>query len=493
MAYSVNNLDDIKQIFKDLKTPIFYVTNSADHGVGLEKIIPNYHIICIDHDDEADYLEKAGTKVFCLEKERNEKNIILRSSTLLLRQKEVVDYIDKNSSAGEEAKPAILLFKPSLSVEKVAEAHGWRILNNSAVLSREIEDKLNFSFITKSLHIKTPEIEILDLARISYWELKKYYDHFVVQFKSGSAGSSTFFIKSKKDYLEIFNKYVGVNAKEKSFFVKVAKFVKGATVTVNACVAFGEVYTGEPCYQITGEKACTNSESTTCGNDWTVLSLSRDVMIKISEISEAVGQYLKSRGYKGIFGLDFIIGEQDNEVFLIEINPRLVASVPFYAKLEIGNSGIPILALHILEFLGIDYKIQDSGRKSVITLESMIAAADGEKNKNAGKKSKISGARLVIRNKERKNCVIGGELKSGVYSFEKNKLVYIKPGYSPDDIKSSREIVIIAVSPGRIVKHETEIAQIQSLAPLVSKNFALSETTEALAREIYKKLKLKPL
>jgi len=493
MAALIKNLEDVKKIFREVKTPIFYITNSADHGVGLEKIIPNYHIICIDHDDETEYLKKAGIKVFCMEKERGEKNIILRSSTLLLRQKEVVDYIDENSSVAGDVKPAILLFKPAVSVEKVAEAHKWRILNNSAVLSREIEDKLNFSFITKSLHIKIPEIEILDLARISYWELKKYYDHFVVQFKSGSAGSSTFFIKSKKDYLEIFNKYVGTGAKEKSFFVKIAKFIKGTTVTVNACVASGEVYVGEPCYQITGEEACTNSESTTCGNDWTALSLPRDVMVKISEISEAIGQYLKGRNYKGIFGLDFIIGEQDNEVCLIEINPRLVASVPFYTKLEIGKSGIPILALHILEFLGIDYKIEDSGRKSVITLESMIAAADGEKNKNAGKKSKISGARLVIRNKERKTCVIGGELKSGVYSFEKNKLVYIRPGYSPDDIKYSGEIVIVAASPGRIVKHETEIAQIQSLTSLVSKNFTLTETTEALAREIYKKLNLQPL
>lgn len=492
MLYSINNLDDIKKIFKDQKTPIFYVTNSVDHGVGLEKIIPNYHIICIDHDDEADYLEKAGLKVFCMEKESGKKNTIFRNSALLLGQKNVINYINKNSFSGQNIKPAILLFKPSASIEKVAEMHGWRILNNQAALSRELEDKLNFPFIAKSLHIKTPEIEILDLARMSYWELKKYYDHFVIQFKNGFAGNSTFFIKSKTDYAGILNRYAAGAAKEKSLLVKVSKFIKGIPVTVNACVASGEIYVGEPCYQITGEEVCTNSKSTTCGNDWSALSLSRDIIIKISEISEAIGRYLKGRNYKGIFGLDFIIGEQDNEVYLIEINPRLVASIPFYTKLEIKNSGVPILALHILEFLGIDCKIKDSGRKSVITLAPAVAAgADSEKN--TGIKSKISGARLVIRNKERKNCVIGGELKSGVYSFEKNNLVYIKPGYSPDDMKSPREIVIIAAPPGRIVKHETEIAQIQSLAPLVSANLALAETTEALASEIYKKLKLKPV
>lgn len=468
-AVKINNAEDIKNIFKDIKTPIFYIANSADHGVGLEKIIPNFHIICIDHDDEADYLAKQGIKIFCLEKENGKKNVIFRNSALLLREPKVLEYIKKNSS--ESLPPAIIFFKPSAAAEKIASFRHWRILNNGAELTAELEDKLNFPFIARFLNIKIPDVEILDLSRISYWELKKYYDHFVVQFKKGFAGNSTFFVQSKDDYMEFMEKYFPKEGAVRAIPVKVSKFIKGAPVTVNACVYSGGVYVGKPCFQITGEPACTASRGATCGNDW--FEFPKKASEKIFEIASAVGKYLAQKKYQGIFGLDLIIGELDDEVYLIEINPRLVASVPFYTKLEIKNNGVPMLALHILEFLGVKCEFQkyEGGKESLKDL----------------------GAQLVLRNIGAKARAASGDAKAGVYKFEKGILVHLREGYSIEDILCQGEFIMLTTSMGRVLKSETDAARVEFLSPLLDNRHRLSIKSNILAGEIYKKLKLKLL
>jgi len=472
MAYSVNNLDDIKKIFEDIKTPIFYVANVADRGVGLENIIPNYHIICIDHDDEVDYLEKAGAKVFCLEKEFGKKNVIFRNSAVLLGQEPVKKYIKENTPPGMQA--AVVVFKPSLAAEKIARENNWKILNNSAILSKEIEDKFNFIFIGKSLHIRIPDAETIDFGRLSYWELKKYYDYFVVQLKSGYAGSSTFFIRSNDDYVKLMNTFFHDSSGKKTITVKVSKYIHGIPATVDACVAADEIYVGKPCLQITGEELCTNNLGTTCGNDWGVLPASAKVSGEINDIGKKVGQYLSRKGYKGIFGLDFIISEKNSDVYLIEINPRFVASIPFYTKMEIKNSVLPMMALHFLEFLGVKYSI-DFLAKELFDQNIPV----------------ISGSQLVLRNKEGKICTPTGEIKSGVYRFDRGKLIFLRPGYSPLDLNLPNEFIILAAAKGRKVKPENEVARIESMASLAGKNYHLAPETELIVREVYKKIKLK--
>lgn len=474
MVQMISSLNDIKKIFEGIKTPIFYITNAADHGVGLENIIPNYHIVCIDHDDEVDYLEKSGAKIFCLEKKLGKKNIIFRSSAILLAQESVKNYIKENTPPGEQV--AIVVFKPSLATEKIAAENDWKILNNQTGISKEIEDKLNFVFIAKSLGIRIPDAETIDLGRISYWELKKYYDYFVVQLKSGYTGKTTFFIRNNDDYVRFINNFFRDPSKKISLPVKVSKFIKGAAVTVNACVTSNGIFAGKPCFQITGEELCTNNLGTTCGNDWGVLSFSEKSLFEINSTVQKIGEYIKNKGYKGIFGLDFIISEKNEDVSLIEINPRFVASIPFFTKLELKNSIFPLLALHYLEFLGVKFNI-DSSAKELL-----------EKNSRA-----ILGAQLVLRNKYPKASAPANEVKSGVYSLEGGELKFLREGYSSLDIEMPEEFVVLTAAKGRKIKPESEAARVESLRSLVSPEQHLTAEAEMIAKNIYSKLNLKPV
>lgn len=461
MAFLLKNSEDVRKIFKGTKKPIFYIANNSDKGVGLEKIIPNYHIVCIDYFDEVEYLKKSGINVFCLEKQKNKQNIIFRNSGLLMKEKEVVDYIKNNG--GEKAN--VLVFKPSTMIEKACRKNNWKLFNNLYQDSEKFENKLNFYKIARSLGLLIPRTEILNVDKIPYESLRKNYGNFVIQLGRGFAGSTTSIIKNEENYLK-FKKG------NKSDQVKVSEFINGLPLTVNACATkFGTVI-GAPCYQITGEKICTNSSGTTCGNDWEIFNKKLKVTYRsIAEITRSVGDYLSTAGYKGVFGLDLIFEPVTGKIYLIECNPRLVASMPMATKLEIQAGKIPLLALHILEFLGADYEIKD------LELENQGNA--------------ISGAQLVLRNTEGKKCVATGNLRSGVYEFKNNKIVFLREGYSIDDIKNKEEFIVLAVSKNSIVISESECAKIRSLDSLLDDEYKLKSWVNIAAREIYTSLKLR--
>ncbi len=70
-------------------------------------------------------------------------------------------------------------------------------------------------------------------------------------------------------------------------------------------------------------------------------------------VADRVGGALAAGGYRGVFGLDFVLGE-DGELYVIEVNPRLVASIALYAQLELAAGRLPLLARHVLAFLAPD-------------------------------------------------------------------------------------------------------------------------------------------
>jgi hypothetical protein len=59
---------------------------------------------------------------------------------------------------------------------------------------------------------------------------------------------------------------------------------------------------------------------------------------------------MAEQGFRGVFGLDFVMAD-DGRAYLIEVNPRLVASIALFTQLEAAAGRLPLLARHILAFL----------------------------------------------------------------------------------------------------------------------------------------------
>ena len=142
-------------------------------------------------------------------------------------------------------------------------------------------------------------------------------------------------------------------------------------------------------------------------------------------------------GYKGIFGLDFIVNS--GEVNLIEINPRLVASIPVFTKLQIQNKEKPFLLSHISEFMN--------------DLISLSPSLSGGEN--------FSASQLILRNTKNKPIKIIKNLKSGIYEIKKNKLIFKKEAYCIDKNLNKNEFLIQCVAKNSVINPNMEYANIQ--------------------------------
>ena len=458
---------------------IFFICNDAERALGLELALDNFHIVCIDDNPIVDFIRNQGGKVFCLERELGELNPIFRNSNKLLWQPSVQTYISKNTP--DRQTPNVIFFKIASNLERTCESLGYKILNTTSSLNKKFELKLSQYQSLKDVDVHFPKTRIVALGESRYSELSQNLgSSFVIQYDRGHTGTGTVFINSEDDY-----------EKEKSMFPKrmarVSQKIEGEAWTLNACVTrFGVAYGGLS-YQITGVSECTSAEGGTVGNDWSVSKqLSQpDLSVRqagaghplseatslqqISEITKNAGERMSKGGFRGLFGLDFVI-DKSGEVFLIEINARQPASIGMHTKLMLQEGFIPLQLFHIAEFLfGND--------------DEYIAFINSTLSKNFGKEDfqnilekqnkvaikPIRSAQIILRNTEDKKVKIVGEFLSGQYSFDKS-LIRISGGYSVTDVQLKDSFLILAVGKGHEVSSGMEIARIQALCGLVLEN-----------------------
>ena len=469
----VDNLENLKNFYNEnIKNPVFFIHPNVNFGIGLEKLINNFHIICSRKSDLVKYLSNSGISVFCL------NNNQIRNSAEILRNKKTLEFIKQASRETGNSQPLIITFKPSPALEKVCAENNFKYLGNSWRLNRELENKIKFNEVLKKLKIPSAESEVMDADKISYQQLKnKFGKDFIVQLSRGFSGNSTFLITLSNPSLAkrgeinflLENKKLGAVSNKK---IKISKFIKGPTITLNACLLKSRLLISQFFYQITGEKELNQNLLGSCGNDFAVdLKLSKEASDKIYDYTKKIGEYLKTLGYKGIFGLDFVVDENNQEVHLIEINPRLTASVPVFTKLQIKKNELPFLALHILEFLGLDYT---AGLKPSF------------QNKN-------SFSQLILRNTLSYPVKIFRAVPSGLYKLENNKLKFIEPGYCLESLNNTDEFLVQCLSSGNTVNPNIEYANIQMNNGVMNNKFKLGDKTKVILKLLFREIKLKKI
>jgi hypothetical protein len=196
-------------------------------------------------------------------------------------------------------------------------------------------------------------------------------------------------IKNKDGLIDIAKKFNNI--------VKISEFINGITLINNGVVcADGRVIQSPVGYQLTGESLLTKLPMSTCGRGWPA-DIDGQIKKKISKITIKVGKAIYKLGFRGFFGLDFIL-DKNNNLFLLELNPRLTASFPFYTLLEINRKQTPLLLYHYQSFL--NFKIPKSYPCQINSL-------------------KIVGAEIVQRNIAKGNLKIEKTLLSGNYNNKK--------------------------------------------------------------------------
>ncbi|MCA9381538.1 ATP-grasp domain-containing protein [Candidatus Dojkabacteria bacterium] len=412
------------QINNKLKDkPLIYFCREAERAIGLEHHLENYHICCIENSDMVTELQGRGVSIFCLESETNEK-LEAKSTNQLINNTYVQEWINKISNGNGFYA---LTFIPTNTIDYKIKNLGGTLLGNDYNLYLKYENKVEQALALKQNNIKSPEVLIDEIQKIEYSELTtKFKNGFVVQNERSHTGSGTFINPTDQEFNELRSEMAGNR-------VKVSEFIDGIALTLNVVIYNGSIYIGGLQYQITGIPELTPSSGSTVGNDFGFFyknKIEDELLVDITNEIAKTAKMLMSDGYKGFFGLDFII--KDNEAFLIEINARQSANVPFQTELELENtSQIPQLLLHIASLLSISEAVEFKHMPNLKGSQLFLRMFEDGQIENINKSG--------IYRLQSDNSAINwetGEDKAGVIYLDEEKdkpVIFQKNGYRVED------------------------------------------------------------
>lgn len=446
---------------------VVFVSNSPALALGLDLILPNFAVVCGDDASIVDDLANRGVPVFCLARQKNLASLS-RNSNEILAQPEVQEFIH------DLAPASVIVFKNSAGIQQICQEQGWRLFASEALTARKFENKLQFPKILEALGLAhPPRLE----RRAGDLTLEGIHREIglpaVLQYAKGFSGRETYFISSQAE-LEV------AQAGNENRTAKVTAFIHGPTLTVNACVTPFGILVSDPFLQITGLPNLTRFRLGSCGQDWAFRAASEEALAQIREASTRIGEYFCQQGYRGIFGLDFVVDEARGALYVIETNPRLVASIPVFTDLQLAAGELPLLLWHLQAF----------GWEGVPGVEfSQESYARAEQELRGPR----PGAQLILHNLENYDQVVSGELEAGVYALEGEALRLVRPGTHLLNGPSQGEALVLPAAKGQVVHPGIECARVQFPQSVLAGVDQLTPAAEALCEAVYRRLRLTPV
>jgi hypothetical protein len=216
--------------------------------------------------------------------------------------------------------------------------------------------------------------------------------------------------------------------------VSIHKFVEGTPVSMALCLTkFGLLFTAIQ-RQLIDLPYCEGltENGIFCGHVWEETPWPRYVTQKAQKQAQTIGEHLNSLGYRGIFGIDFLIDSEREQVYPIEINPRFTGAFPMLSLLHIERLLIPMEVFHILEFLGVEYRID---------LEEL----------NSGYANPGSGSHLLLFLLSEKDKVSTARLNAGLYEYspQKGSFHFVKKAFDYRHIENESQFIITDGPPER--------------------------------------------
>lgn len=401
---------------------VVFVGVDPHYSVGPESWFERYRVACRHEVPALAGLEAEGVPLFCLEREVGAEALPGRATPDLLAHPRTLAFLE--GLAAEAGSLSLLLFKPSAKVEGLALARGWRVLGATASLARRMENKLQFYRLLDGLGLPCPPWIEVDVDTTSYAALARSLGpHFVVQGAHGFSGSSTFDVPDEAAF-----QVAAVALRRRT--ARAAAFVGGAPLTLTGCVVDqGVVLVGRLFHQVTGAPQCTVHRLGACGNDWSASPPPEDLQEQARGVARRVGEELGQRGFRGIYGMDFVVADDGGGVLAIEVNPRLVSSVPMATVLEEEAGLVPLLAWHLLATSGVASPLGNWPE-----LVPLLASWDHP--------APLQGAQLVLHNLCGADARMTGRLETAVYRVDGSGLEWVRRGLRATEAGADEFLVL---------------------------------------------------
>jgi D-alanine-D-alanine ligase-like ATP-grasp enzyme len=254
---------------------------------------------------------------------------------------------------------------------------------------------------------------------------------FVIQRADKETGGNegTFFVHTEPDFAQC----VAALSQDTSFKeLTISPFIDGHSTSMLGCVMEQGVLSGPLQLQFIDVPQAlhgVNANGIFFGNDLGFTDWDTSIEQDAQLVIEKIGEHLKTEGFKGIFGIDFLYDKHRKQIFANECNPRFTGSLVLYSLMLLNEHVPPMEFFHLLAHL-------DS--EAEFDFDTV----------NAALKTRTPCAHIAFSPKG----ITSMEtlLVAGVYEYDREAeepLVYIGAGISLADLKNDRQFLLIDTVP----------------------------------------------
>ena len=421
----------------------------AVDSITVENIVPLDFLIACDYGLDGPEWDRR-LRYFAVERGRNRRIVWTHSSLVEAYEGALGEQIRQYLSQGD-APRYVIPYRSTEFLGKLAEqAEGrLRILANPVEIKTRFDDKIAFRRQAVEAGFDVPPGDVVALGELGPKQLAQFGPVMIISERIGSSGNQTHFIDSaealanKRD--ELIEK-LGSDAP-----VIVSTFLSGPAVGTAGVIYGGKPWMSHPSVMFTGIPGCSMHRFDYAGSDYAAYRLvSEKSRRKIEEFTLKIGEWVACAGYRGIYGVDFIVHE--DEPYALELNPRVLGTTQLMTELEEIQGSAPTTTFwHLAEFLK-----PGAALDAHQDLPAELSLPD------------LSGFQLLIRNTSSSRMRIGHSLEPGIYAIQNGRPEFIRRGYRLSDVQDLDEVLVTCSPPakGTIVEPRGAFCKLEGVSSI---------------------------
>jgi D-alanine-D-alanine ligase-like ATP-grasp enzyme len=349
---SVKGVSDLRRFFYRNETPIYFVSATNFNLLGADEWIKGFKFITYIECFDGLHPNVMSPK---LEEPHEEFQSIEDINNYLLAHSEVRDYIESRKVNGRAGKALFLMFDEQ--TEQLAARLGLDVIFPSAKMRTFMDNKVNTNRIAEKAGVPcVPYVlsQVRNYAHLTEVATALGTD-LVVQTPFGDSGHTTFFIKDEADYAK-YAKEIEAESE-----CKVMKRINCRGSAMEACVTRHGTLVAPLMTELIGFKELTPYAGGWCGNEIFAEAFTPAIRRKARSYAARFGNQLRKEGYKGYFELDFLIDQDNGEIYLGELNPRITGASSITNHSVFALSDAPLYLFHIMEWMDQPYELSVTG------------------------------------------------------------------------------------------------------------------------------------
>jgi hypothetical protein len=196
--------------------------------------------------------------------------------------------------------------------------------------------------------------------------------------------------------------------------------------------------------------------------------LAADVRQQAQKATLALGEQLRRAGYRGCFGLDFLLDQDTGALYLGEMNPRITGATPLTSQAMLEAGSIPLVMFHLLEWFGLDYEVD----AAAFNQEWLRAEHLG------------SWSHLILEQTDSAPSDVQAVPPSGLWQMQTNGTVrFSRPVFSADAVSDESEAFFLrTVNPGQLQAKGMSLGRIVLRGRLLTDDHQLNDRALAWIR-----------